>query len=362
MVFNMGLDIIDEPLKLQCGKILPNRVAMAPLTNTQSNLDGTLHENEYNYLMRRAGHFGLLSTCATYISEEGHVWKGQLGIASNKHEAGLSRLAKDISEKKSLPMVQLHHGGSRVELGQRKISSSGGDGIHAATIEDIKRITEDFTNAAVRAEKVGFAGVEIHGANGYIFTQFLAENINKRTDEYGGDISGRARFLLETLRSVRKAVSKNFMVNVRISPIDNFASNRLGLHLDDSLEVAKWLAEAGTDVVHLSLRDSTGSGPFETNKTPVVTAICDIVPESTKIATTGGIWTRQDAQKTIEAGADIIVLGKASIIHPNWIELSKAPDFKPILPPWDANLLEKVSISKKFIDYMHERHHLIADS
>ena len=81
----MSLNTLDDSLKLFCGVTLPNRFAMAPLTNTQSNIDGTLHDNEFNWLKRRAGKFGLISTCATFVSEQGHAWKGQLGISDDKH-------------------------------------------------------------------------------------------------------------------------------------------------------------------------------------------------------------------------------------------------------------------------------------
>ena len=353
----MNIDNLDEPLELQCGAVLPNRFALAPLTNTQSNLDGTLHNNEFNWLMRRAGHFGLISTCATFVSEQGHAWKGQLGIANNKQLPGLTKLAYAIKEAHSLPIVQLHHGGSRAECAPRKISSSDAENVHAATNDEVQQVIEDFTDAALRAELAGFAGVEVHGANGYIFTQFLAANINRRTDEYGGTIENRAKFLLETVRSIKKAVSPSFMVNVRISPVDNI--NRLGLYLEDSKKVAKMLANEHIDVLHLSLRDAIGSGPFEEDKTPVVSAIRSVVPDTVKIATTGGIWTRADADKAQNAGADIIVLGKASIIHPDWVTNSKIQGFKPYLPPWDVESLKKVSVSQDFINYLDTAHHLV---
>ena len=123
-VYNMANSTLDKHLGLRCGMILPNRFAMAPLTNTQSNLDGTLHENEFKWLMQRAGYFGLISTCAAFVSEEGHAWRGQLGIADDKHLPGLTRLAKAITTAGSIPIVQLHHGGSRAQLASQKISSS----------------------------------------------------------------------------------------------------------------------------------------------------------------------------------------------------------------------------------------------
>ena len=149
------------------------------------------------------------------------------------------------------------------------------------------------------------------------------------------------------------------MVNVRISPVDNI--NKLGLYLSDSKEVAKMLAKEHIDVLHLSLRDSTGAGQFEEDKTPVVTAIRKIVPTDVKIATTGGIWTRKDAEKTQKAGADIIVLGKAAIIHPEWVKDSLSPDFKPHLPPWDPESLYKADVSENFVNYLKVAHKLVSE-
>ena len=353
----MTLSNLENPLTLRCGTILPNRFAMAPLTNTQSNLDGTLGEDEFNWLTGRAGKFGLISTCAAFVSKEGNAWKGQLGISDDKHLPGLTRLAKALTTASSLPIVQLHHGGNRADEAPQKISASENENTKAASIGDIDRIINDFTDAAVRAEQAGFAGVEIHGANGYLFTQFLSPVINKRDDEYGGSIENRARFLRQTLQAVRKAVSKSFIVNVRISPVDTF--NRLGLILEDSKKVARWIAEDGVDVIHLSLRNARGLSPFEDSTIPVVTAIRDVVSKEVKIASAGGIWTRDDATKTNQAGADIIVLGKASIIHPDWVELSKDPNFKPYRPPWDVESLQNVHVGKNFIDYLTYRHKLV---
>lgn len=348
---------LENPLQLRCGSILPNKFAMAPLTNTQSNLDGTLSEDEYNWLTARAGQFGLLSTCATFVSKEGQAWKGQLGISEPEHLPGLTKLASAITSAGSLVIVQLHHAGDKADCAPQKISASASEGVNEATKEDIERIKKDFVKAALMAEQAGFSGVEIHGANGYIFTQFLSPVLNKRSDEYGGSIENRARFLRETLQAVRKVVSKTFIVFVRISPVDTF--NRLGLILEDSKKVAQWLAEDGADVIHLSLRNARGPSPFEESTIPVVTAIREAVPKEVKVAVAGGVWTRADAEETEAAGADIIVLGRASIIHHNWVEVSKRPDFKPHLPPWDVESLKKEKVGSNFVDYLTYRHKLV---
>ncbi len=338
---------LDDAIELKSGKVLKNRCALAPLTNTQSNSDGTLHDDELNWLRRRTG-FGLLSTCAAYVSEEGKAWDGQLGIAEDKHLPGLARLARELSGTTSI--VQLHHAGAKASLAPQRISADASDGVRRASTEDIERVVNDFTQAAVRAESAGFGGVEIHGANGYLFTQFLAPEDNHRTDEFGGSLENRARFLRRTLQSVRKEVAPDFIVNVRISPVDLYA--RRGLTLSDAKQLCRWLAEDGADVIHLSLRDASGPAPFEEDKTPVVTAIRGVVPPDVKIEVAGGIWDKESADRALETGADIVAVGKAGIIHPDWAEDVLNPSFEPVLPPWDPSRLREVAVGERFVSYL----------
>ncbi len=326
-------------------------MALAPLTNTQSNLDGTLHDDELRWLERRArGGWGLMSTCATFVSEEGHAWAGQLGIASDEHLPGLTRLASALRKAGGLPIVQLHHGGAKADLAPTKLSTADGDGVRGATEEDIERVVDAFADAARRAEAAGFAGVEVHGANGYLFTQFLAPEDNPRTDAYGGDLAGRALFLRQALRAVRAAVSPGFAVGVRLSPVDSWS--RRGLVLADGVQVAAWMAVDGADFVHLSLGDAAGPPPHEESSEPVVTAVRAAVPASVPMLAAGGIWTRADAQRALDAGADVVVLGHAAIAHPDWPLVSGEPGFEPIRPPWTPEHLRSVDVGPGMLDYI----------
>ncbi len=340
----------EDPLELKSGMTLQNGFALAPLTNTQSNSDGTLHEGELKWLVRRAGSFGLISTCAAYVSPEGKAWVGQLGIAEDKHITGLKRLTRSVHQKGSKIIIQLYHGGSKAELVPQKISASSDANIKEATIEDIERITEDFVAAARRAEIAGFDGVEIHGANGYLFTQFLSPVLNKRKDRYGGGIQGRARFLREVTKRIHEAVHDDFAIFVRISPVDFFAN--LGLLLKDSMQVSQWVAQDGADVVHLSLRSAWGAAPHETDQTPVVSRIKKAVGESAMVAAAGGIWNLEDLIKYEQVGGDIAVIGKAAIVHPDWPKQALNGCFSPILPPWNPDYLKTVDVGKNFINYL----------
>lgn len=344
------MSILETALTLRCGKVLPHRVALAPLTNKQSNSDGSLHEDEFNWLARRAGEFAVVSTCAAYVSDEGKAWDGQLGIANDDHVPGLSALAATIEDEGSFGLVQLHHAGAKADLAPRKLSTFDHDDVHGATEADITRVTADFVAAAKRAEEAGFDGVEIHGANGYIFTQFLAPKDNPRTDAYGGELSARARFLRETLRAVRAATSPGFAVGVRISPVDVWAVR--GIVLDDSLQLVQWLAEDGADFVHLSLGDASGPAPHGDADTIVATAIREALPSNVALFAAGGIWTRDDARRATESGVDVVVLGRAAIAHPDWPKASLATDFAASKPPWDPQQLTDASVGPGLLEYL----------
>ena len=344
---------IDEPISLPCGLTLPNRVALAPLTNLQSETDGSLGEDEHRWLVRRAeGGFGLVSTCAAFVSDEGSAWPGQLGIARDAHDAGLARLATSLSAAGSKSIVQLYHGGDKASLApELRLGTADAEGVRGASLDDLARVRDDFVEAAQRAERCGFNGVEIHGANGYLFTQFLAPLDNPRTDDYGGSLANRARFLRETLTAVRATVSSSFAVGVRISPVDVWA--RRGLLLDDGVQVSQWLAEDGADFVHLSLSDASGEPPHEPGRGSVARAVRDALPASVPVFAAGGLWTREDTGRAVEAGVDVIVLGRSAIVHPDWPRASTEPDWEPHRPKWDPDHLRAAAVGPAFLEYLN---------
>jgi 2,4-dienoyl-CoA reductase (NADPH2) len=130
----------------------------------------------------------------------------------------------------------------------------------AMTVDEIREIVGYFADGARRAREAGADGVELHGANGYLFTQFLSSAINDRKDDYGGSLENRARFAREVVRAIRKAVGSDFHVQYKISATEYndslFPWKRKGNTIDDSLQVMKWLVEDGIDAVHVSAGSS----------------------------------------------------------------------------------------------------------
>ena len=245
-----------QALNFKSGARTKNRLALAPLTNTQSQEDGRLSDDEYRWLtMRAEGGFGLTMTCASHVQAIGKGFPGQLGCFSDDHLEGLTRLASGIRTNDSLAVVQLHHAGMRspAELigGQPVCPSAHAEtGSRALTTAEVEQLTGDFVAAALRAERAGFDGVEIHAAHGYILCQFLSPVINRRTDRYGGSPENRARIILDIIRGIRKTCRPGFLLGIRLSP------ERFDVRLANMRELAGQLMRDGdVDFIDLSLWD-----------------------------------------------------------------------------------------------------------
>jgi 2,4-dienoyl-CoA reductase-like NADH-dependent reductase (Old Yellow Enzyme family) len=210
------------PLAFTRGPAMKNRFMLAPLTNCQSHDDGRLSDEEFRWLtLRAAGGFGLTMTCASHVQAQGRGFPGQLGIFSDAHLEGLSRLAAAMKEAGTVAIVQLHHAGMRSPrelIGTQPVcpSDDAETGARALTLEEVERLKEDFIAAAVRAERAGFDGVELHGAHGYVLCQFLSAETNRRNDRYGGSLENRSRLLFDIVAGVRAKCRSDFTVGVRL--------------------------------------------------------------------------------------------------------------------------------------------------
>lgn len=354
---------LHDAVQLPCGLTVPGRVALAPLTNLQSEVDGRLSPAELEWLRRRAeGGFSWLSTCAAYVCDEGKAWPGQLGIAHEHHVEGLTTLATTLRSFGVAPFVQLHHGGTLAALAPGlplgAVSIEGTQ--RGASLQELALIPQLFAAAAERAERAGFAGVELHGANGYLFTHFLSPIENTRDDDYGGSLNNRARLLYDTMRAVRERVSPGFAVGVRLSPIDLWAKR--GLLLIDSVEVALKLVELGCDFIHLSLMDVFCHAPeAPQGASSVVRTMRDALPSQVPLLAAGGIWSGADARRALEEGLDVVVLGRAAIAHPDWPQRVDEPDWEPAHPPYTRAFLASGGASKPLLDYLARRPGMIVD-
>ena len=360
--------MLHEPLTLRSGAVMPNRIALAPMTNGQSLADGRLGDDELAWLARCAdGGFGMIETCAAYVGLDGKAWDGELGVDREDDLPGLTRLAARLRRGGALAIVQLFHGGVRATRrlsGEQVWSAStwqedapAFEVPRVGTTDDIARAIEQFAAAARRAQLAGFDGVELHGAHGYLLSQFLSATMNPRGDGWGGDLAGRARLIREVARAVRARVGPRFTVGARLS-LEDWGSAR-GLDLDDSLQVARWLADDGVDFIHASLWNAAAMTKKRPDQHAVPLLRAALPPEVAVIAC-GGLWTAADAVALRERGADVVALGRAAICNPDWPIAVRSQGWEPRRPPLTRAELAERQVSPVFIGYLSKWKNFVA--
>ena len=347
-----------DTLDIGRGFTIKNRSCLAAMTNKQSNDDGTLSEEEITWLSRRAkGGFGITTTAAANVVEKGRGWDGEMGVWGDHQLPGLTKLASQLNSHQTISLVQLFHGGMRAPReinGVQPISASenteagmNGEYTREMTHDEIIDMVESFTEAAVRCEKAGFHGVELHGAHSYLICQFLGAKTNRRTDEWGGDIHARSKFLREIIKSIRNATSENFLIAVRISPI----IEKAGIYLDESLLLARELCKLEIDMLHISCWDvfeEVGDG----NSQSLTKRFRSVIPDDFPLISTGAVWDTKDAIWLMNEGADIVGVARVGIAHPDWPQNLSDKNYQPQRPPFSVEHLESVDLSPVFIEYM----------
>ena len=251
--------------QFRSGATQKNRVVLAPMTNSQSHEDGTLSAAELHWLELRAqGGFGMIISAASHVQPDAKAWVGQMGCFADAHIEGLQKLAAIGKKNNALTILQVFHGGVRCPRNLTGVQPTAPSAVtldfpgfetpRALEEAEIEKIIANFVAAGKRAHAAGLSGIEVHGANGYLFTQFLSAVNNKRTDRWGGSLENRARFLIQTVTELKKALPKDFIVGVRLLPEDTPAAK--GFDVDETKQVIEWLVKLEVDYVHISASDT----------------------------------------------------------------------------------------------------------
>lgn len=317
---------------------LRNRIGMSPMCQ-YSAIDGFPNDWHLMHLgARAAGGVGLIILEATAVSPEGRISPFDLGIWSDDHIDALARLVKLIESLGAVAGIQLAHAGRKASVGRpweggKPVPpAAGGWPVVGPTAEPfapghpvptpldaagIAKVISDFAAATRRALAAGFRWVEIHAAHGYLLHNFLSPLGNDRSDEYGGDLRGRARLLLEVTEAVRAAWPAELPLTVRLSCSDWTPE---GLAIADTAEVARMLRERGVDLIDCS---SGGIAPgitipaSEGYQVPFATHIRRDVPIAT--AAVGLITRPEHADAIVRNGeADLVLLGRELLRDPHW--------------------------------------------
>lgn len=319
------------PFTFNNGAQLRNKIVMAPMTTYSANPDDTVSDAELAYYEKRSYGVGAIITACTYVAASGKAFPGQFAAHTDEYTDSLRNVAKAIHKGGAKAILQIHHGGHQalkdlVPNGDI-VSASVTDTIEGGkarelTVDEIKDIIHAFGEATRRAIEAGFDGVEIHGANHYLFQQFFSGYTNKRTDHYGGTVEKRMNFPLEVVKEVNKMKDKyadeSFIIGYRFSPEEREEG---GITMDETIQLIDRLADEHIDYLHMSLLNfrsfSRKYAGEEDNRIKIIRRALDgRVP----LIGVGKVQTKQDVVEASETGADLLAVGRALLIEPNWFE------------------------------------------
>ncbi len=321
--------------KMNIGTLeISGRIIMPPMGTYKCDENGLVTEEVIEYYRERAKnpHVGLIITEHTYIDLKGKAKAHQMSIAEDDTIPGLTRLVDAIHEQGTKVFAQLNFAGSaspREVTGSEPLAPSSillpvtprmGDEIlpKEMTKQDIQEVVQNFVDAAGRAKKAGYDGIEIHSAHGYLLNQFYSPLTNQRTDEYGGTLENRLLIHREVIRAVRREVGDDYPISVRLGGYDDMPG---GNTLKDAVAAAKIIAAEGIELLSVTggmcrfvRKGHTEPGYFRDMAEAIRKEI------SVPVLLTGGIKTLEDAQKLVEDdSSDFVGVGRPLLAKADWM-------------------------------------------
>lgn len=312
---------------------LKNRIVMAPIGLGFFD-HGFVTQRVRNFYRKRAdGGVGLIITTAMTVNKPINTQAAynmvHPNLSDDKFIPGWKEVTDQIHEFDVKVGAQLSHCGRQIsneQWGEEPVSSSAipcpvcRSKPRALSVMEIDEIITMFVEAAERCKKAGMDLIEIHGAHGYLGTQFLSPYMNHRTDEYGGDAEGRTRFVREMIRRIKSSLGQEFIVGVRINGQDNIKG---GATLEDAMEIARYLERDGADFLHVSATVYGGYPPISPMAEPpgCYVHLAEAIKGEVNIPViaVGKIDTPQLAEEILkENKADLVAVGRALIADPEW--------------------------------------------
>jgi 2,4-dienoyl-CoA reductase-like NADH-dependent reductase (Old Yellow Enzyme family) len=313
-----------------------NRIVVSPMCEYSSE-DGFANDWHFVHLGSRAvGGAGLVFTEAIAVSPEGRISPDDLGIWKDEHIDYLKKIVSFIHAHGAVAGTQLAHAGRKASVdspwrggkvlsdeergwlpvGPSPVPFKEGDKIpHELTKDEIRRVVDDFRDAAKRALKCGFKVVEIHAAHGYLINEFYSPVSNLRTDEYGGSFENRIRLLLEIIEAVKSVWPEKYPLFVRITSTE---WSDKGWQIDDSVRLAVVLKERGVDLIDCSSGGNVYKAKIEVGPMYQV-PFAEKVKKGSGIMTgaVGLITTPQQCEQILQDGkADLIILARQLLREP----------------------------------------------
>ncbi len=354
------MTLLFEPITIR-GLTLANRIVLAPMCQYSCDRqDGVPTDWHLVHLGSHAiGGFGLVLTEATAVNPEGRISLQDTGLWNDAQALSWQRIISFLHAQGTSVGVQLSHAGRKASVyppftdasGSVPREAGGWDTVGPSALPfggyrapaelssaEIGHLVEDFRNAARRAVVAGFDVVEIHAAHGYLLHQFLSPLSNRRTDEYGGDLEGRSRLLLEVVTAVRSVLPDDSPLFVRFSGTDWTDG---GWTIEETERVANLVGESGVDLI-----DVSSGGNVPQADIPVGAGYQVPLARAVKVATglpvgAVGLITEPDQAEQIlsDGSADVVLLARAALREPGWPlraarELGLAADAAPFRPQY----------------------------
>lgn len=326
----MAFNALFSPIRI--GSLeLKNRIALSPMMSGQAGPEHKVTDGHIDWYGARAkGGVGLIITEITSVDPLEPNVPTRLSLWDESFVPGFARLVESIHAHETKVFIQLYHSGRKAPLEPRFHEIP-----EEFNIERIQQTVQKFSNAARLAKEAGFDGLEIHGAHGYLIAKFMSAYSNKRHDQYGGELASRLRFPLEVIKSVRRAVGRDFPISFRFSGNEHIADGRT---IDESVRIARVLEEAGVDCLHIS------AGTQETFWAQIppygipegvnandAAAIKQAV--NIPVIAVGRIKSPEIAEEILQQGkADMVALGRQLICDPDWPRKVAAGDLDDIRP------------------------------
>jgi NADPH2 dehydrogenase len=329
---------------------LKNRVVMAPMCMDSADEQGKVNSWHYlHYGNRAVGGTGLILIEATAVERRGRITAMDLGIWSDSHIEGFRKMVEECKKHGSKIGIQLAHAGRKCEVTTEDIIDPSSIAFNEKyktpremSREDIKEVVNSFREGAKRAKDAGFDVIEIHGAHGYLINEFMSTLTNKRTDEYGGSVENRARFLKEVVKAVREIWSEEFPLILRVSA-EEYAEG--GNKPGDTAEIVNFAKDAGIDMVDVS---SGGLVEVTINTYPgYQISFAETIKAVTNLPVIGGglVTSSLMAEEILNnSRADLVFLGRELLRNPYW-PLEAAKELQDDIE-WPVQYLRSKEIRK----------------
>ena len=331
-----------------------NRLVIAPITLLGSNLDGTISDEEREYLKMRAKDIGMYILGSTAVSQDGITFYKQPRAYNEKYLPSLEERVKIIKSQGSLAINQLQHGGGLAKKefsGLDPVAPSGNETekIHELTDNEIKKIIGEFSYASELSLKAGFDGIEIHGANKFIIQQFYSPHTNHRNDDWGGNDEKRMTFALKIVDAICHMRDKNnrpdFIIGYRLSPEEPYEN---GLTMTETLKLIRALSLKPIQYIHISQKNYFRTVRNGENKgIETLKVIHKEINGKVALIGVGGIRTEKDLNLAYRSGfSEFIGVGMASILNKDFGILLKQGKGEYLNLKLDKSHPEKYSIPK----------------